>query len=285
MKTEVLKNPTMAQEPDAAAVVRDSKSNFLLSFLALPPERREGISNFYALSRVIDDAVDEHGTEEAERLLTFWRGEIALCYSGSPNHPVAVAMQTTIRNFHIPQRYLDLLVEGCEMDLEKKRYQNFPELYEYCYRVAGVIGLVCMNIFGLNGREAEEAAVDLGLALQLTNILRDVKPDAELGRVYLPQDEIRRFGLSEADLLAGKMRPKLQPLLQFQADRAQDYFDRAFEAMKSLPRQSLLAAWIMGKTYHRILRKIRSRKYNVFSKQVKLTKLGKAWIALREKYF
>ena len=285
METEALKTPNLAPEPGASEVVRGSKSNFLLSFLALPPERREGISNFYALSRVIDDAVDEHGGEEAERLLKFWRGEIALCYSGTPTHPVAQAMQTTIRNFHIPQRYLDLLVDGCAMDLHQQRYPNFPELYEYCYRVAGVIGLVCMNIFGLNGREAEEAAVDLGLALQLTNILRDIKADAELGRVYLPQDEIQRFGLSEADLLTGKMQPKLLPLLQFQADRAQDYFDRAFEAMKILPRKSLLAAWIMGKTYHRILRKIRSRNYDVFSKPVQLSKVGKAWIALREKYF
>ncbi|MCC7343314.1 MAG: presqualene diphosphate synthase HpnD [Deltaproteobacteria bacterium] len=285
MKTQALGAAPLAPATDARAVVKSSKSNFVLSFLALPPEQREGISHFYALSRVVDDAVDEHGAEEAERLLNFWREEIAACYSGTPTHPVTRAMQDTIRRFEIPRRYLDLLVEGCEMDLRKKRYENFQELYEYCYRVAGVIGLVCMKIFGLGGKEAESSAVDLGLALQLTNILRDIKVDAGLGRLYVPQEEIRRFGLQEQDLLAGKMRPKLLPLLQFQAERAQGYFDRAFAAMKSQPHKPLIAAWIMGKTYRRILKKIRASGYDVFTRPIKLSKWQKSWIALRERFF
>lgn len=284
MKTQALDAPTAAPAADAQTVVKSSKSNFILSFLALPPEQREGISHFYALSRVVDDAVDEHGPEEAERLLGFWREEIAACYSGAPTHPVARAMQQTIRCFEIPQRYLDLLVEGCEMDLRKKRYENFQELYEYCYRVAGVIGLVCMKIFGLGGKEAEASAVDLGLALQLTNILRDIQVDAKLGRVYLPQEEIRRFGLRESDLLEGRMQPKLLPLLQFQAERAQGYFDRAFAAMKQFPRKPLIAAWIMGKTYHRILQKIRAKGYDVFTRPITLSKWQKSWIAVRERF-
>lgn len=284
MKTQALGAAPLAPA-DAQAVVKSSKSNFVLSFLALPPEQREGISHFYALSRVVDDAVDEHGPEEAERLLNFWREEIAACYSGTPTHPVTRAMQGTVRRFEIPQRYLELLVEGCEMDLRKKRYENFQELYEYCYRVAGVIGLVCMKIFGLGGKEAEESAVDLGLALQLTNILRDIKVDAGLGRVYIPQEEIRRFGLQEQDLLAGKMQPKLLPLLQFQAERAQGYFDRAFAAMKQFPHKPLIAAWIMGKTYRQILKKIRAKGFDVFTRPIKLSKWQKSWIALRERFF
>ncbi len=284
MKSEAALADASAPESEAAAVVRGSKSNFVLSFLALPPEQREGISHFYALSRVVDDAVDEHGPEEAARLLKFWREEIARCYEGNPGHPVARAMQGTIRRFAIPRNYLDLLVEGCELDLVQQRYENFQELYEYCYRVAGVIGLVCMKIFGLGGKEAETSAVDLGLALQLTNILRDIKVDAEKGRIYLPQEEIRRFGLTDQDLTAGKMQPKLLPLLQFQAERAQGYFDRAFAAMKHLPHQPLIAAWIMGKTYLKILQKIRSRGYDVFTKPIKLSKLAKSWIALRERF-
>lgn len=284
MKSQALQPQTLATSEDAQAVVKGSKSNFVLSFLALPPEQREGISNFYALSRVVDDAVDEHGPDEAAQLIKFWRQEIDLCYSGQPSHPVARAMQGTIRRFDIPHRYLELLIEGCEMDLSKKRYENFQELYEYCYRVAGVIGLVCMKIFGLGGKEAETSAVDLGLALQLTNILRDIKVDAEKGRLYLPQEEIKKFGLSEQDLLAGTMHSKLLPLLQFQAERAQGYFDRAFAAMKNLPRKPLIAAWIMGKTYHKILQKIRARDYDVFSEPIKLSKWGKSWIALRERF-
>ncbi|MCE9623894.1 MAG: presqualene diphosphate synthase HpnD [Deltaproteobacteria bacterium] len=283
MKAQPLSGAELAPALGTEEIVRGSKSNFVLSFLALPADQREGISDFYALSRVVDDAVDEHGPEEAEGLLRFWREEIALCYSGQPTHPVTRAMQRTIRRFDIPHRYLELLVEGCEMDLKKKRYANFQELEGYCYRVAGVIGLVCMKIFGLGGEEAERSAVDLGLALQLTNILRDVKCDAEIGRLYLPREEIVRFGLEEGDLLAGKMQPKLVPLLQFQAERAQDYFDRAFATMKRLPHKPLIAAWIMGKTYHRILKKIRSRGYDVFSKKIQLSKPLKAWIALRER--
>lgn len=283
MKSRALPSQAIAPSEEAQAVVRSSKSNFVLSFLALPPEQREGISNFYAFSRVVDDAVDEHGPEEAARLLKFWREEVTLCYSGTPSHPVALAMQGTVRRFDIPQRYLDLLIEGCEMDLGKKRYENFQELYEYCYRVAGVIGLVCMKIFGLGGKEAEISAVDLGLALQLTNILRDVKVDAELGRIYLPQDEIRQFELSEQDLLAGKMQAKLRPLLQLQAERAQQYFDRAFAAMERLPHKPLIAAWIMGKTYHKILKKIQNSDYDVFSSPIKLSKWAKSWIALKER--
>lgn len=268
----------------ADEVVKNSKSNFVLSFLSLPPERRRGISHFYAFSRVVDDAVDENGPEEAEKLLAFWKKEVDLCYHGEPTHPVTQAMRETIRIFEIPQRYLELLIEGCEMDLHKNRYANFAELYEYCYRVAGVIGLVCMKIFGLSGGGAEAGAVDLGMALQLTNILRDVSVDAQKGRIYLPEDEIKRYGVASEALLGGKMRAEFIPLFRFQADRAEDYYRKAFAEMKKLPRKPLLAAWIMGKTYHRILNKIRSRDFDVFYKPVKLSKVSKLWIALRERF-
>jgi len=268
----------------AEEVVKQSRSNFVLSFLSLPPERRRGISHFYAFSRVVDDAVDEHGPEEAERLLALWRKEVQLCYHGEPTHPVSQAMRETVRIFDIPQHYLELLIEGCEMDLHKSRYANFEELHHYCYRVAGVIGLVCMKIFGLGGPAAEAGAVDLGMALQLTNILRDVAVDAEKQRVYLPEDELRRYGVAPEDLLAGKMRAEFIPLFRFQAERADEYYRKAFHEMEKLPRKPLLAAWIMGKTYHRILKKIRARDFDVFYQPVKLSKPLKLWIALRERF-
>jgi len=210
------------------------------------------------------------------------RREIEACYEATPSHPVSRAMQETIREFHIPRRYLELLIEGCEMDLTKTRYANFEELYQYCYRVAGVIGLTSMKIFGLDGEKERQAAEELGIALQLTNILRDIAVDAGKGRIYLPQDELQRFGLDEVELLIDPGSKPREALLKFQAERAQDYFDRAFAKMKDLPHRPLLAAWIMGRVYHRILKKMRSRGFAKLSPTLKLSKPRKLGIALAE---
>lgn len=267
--------------PSATDVTAKSKSNFVLSFLLLPKERREGMINFYALSRLIDDAVDEHNPEEARSLLSFWRNEIELCYTSYPTHPVAISMLDTISRFEIPKKYLDLLIEGCEMDLEKKRYANFEELYQYCYRVAGVIGLTCMRIFGLQDPISSKAALNLGLALQLTNILRDIPADVNLGRVYLPQDELKEFNLSENDLKQPNLE-KLAPFMQLQAKRAEEYFNLAFSQMLQLPRRPLRAAWIMGRIYFAILQKIKKKNYDVFSGKISISKFKKIGILLRE---
>jgi len=262
-------------------VTAKSGSNFALSFLFLPKDQKEGITHFYALSRLIDDAVDDHPPEVGARILQYWREQVALCYDGKPQHPVALEMKETIGRFAIPKRHLELLIEGCEMDLKKNRYETFDNLYQYCYRVAGIIGLISMRIFGLSGEKAEQAAEELGLALQLTNILRDIKVDAALGRVYLPQEDLRLYKISEADLLSGNLNPKIQKLLKLTADRAQYYFDLAFTKMKTLPRRPLIAAWIMGRVYQEILQKIRKRNYDVFSSLVKVSKGRKIAIALR----
>jgi phytoene synthase len=260
-----------------------SKSNFVPSFFFLPKNRREGITHFYALSRVIDDAVDEAATpQEAESRIAFWKREVALCYEGTPTHPVALAMQGTIRAFDIPRHYLELLIEGCEMDLSKNRYENFAELKSYCYRVAGVIGLTCMKIFGLDGEAAAQAAEDLGMALQLTNILRDVAADGQKDRIYIPQDELRRFQVAELQLREGDFRSNLRPLFSHQADRAQDYFDAAFAEMQRLPRRPLVAAWIMGKIYQKLLEKVRRKGFDVYSKKLSLSPWTKTRIAISE---
>ncbi len=265
------------------AITAASRSNFALSFLFLPKNRRRGITHFYAVSRRIDDAVDEAPSpEEAERQLAFWRKEVALCYEAEPTHRVTRAMQETIREFSIPKNYLDWLIEGCEMDLKKKRYENFEELYQYCFRVAGVIGLTSMKIFGLDGETERQAAEELGLALQLTNILRDIRVDYEKGRVYLPQEELKRFQLTEAQLVSAEISPTLKSFLNFQAERAQGYYDRAFAKMKQLPRRPLIAAWIMGRVYQRILNKIRERNFDVYSEKITVSKVTKLRIALSE---
>lgn len=268
---------------NSAEITAKSRSNFALAFFFLPKERREGITHFYALSRLIDDAVDDAPDLQSGReRLRFWREEIGRCYGGFPQHPVSRDMQKTIRRFQIPREYLDLLIEGCEWDLVKNRYQDYEELKAYCYRVASTIGLVCMKIFGLDGKLAEQAAEELGMALQLTNILRDVQEDARRGRIYLSQEDLQRYRLTDEDILQGKISPKLKLLFKNQADRAQYYFDLAFTKMKKLPRRPLVAAWIMGKIYHRILVEIRRRDYNVFSVKVSLPKYQKVFIGLAE---
>jgi len=275
-------SPTVAKALTPEKVTAKSKSNFSLSFWFLPKVQRQGITNFYALSRVIDDAVDEFGPEEGEGLLNFWKREIDLCYDGEPTHPLTQAMQDTIRRFNIPQGYLHLLIEGCEMDLKKNRYATWEELQAYCYRVAGVIGLICMKIFGLDGQEAEQAAEDLGLALQLTNILRDIQSDAQRNRIYIPQEDLNRYKLQEEQLVQGIKGPRLFNLLKLMADRAETQFNRAFTRMKKLPHRPLVAAWIMGRVYERLLQKIKAKKYDVYSGKIRVSKLNKLRIVLRE---
>ncbi|MCP5467642.1 MAG: squalene/phytoene synthase family protein [Deltaproteobacteria bacterium] len=274
---------TLPTEMNSQEITAKSKSNFILSFLLLPKARRQGMVNFYALSRVIDDAVDDYEISEAKVYLNFWKKEIEACYSGQPTHPITQAMQETIQTFKIPKNYLDLLIEGCEQDLYKKKYNSLTELREYCFRVASVIGLISMKIFGVHGKISEEAAEEMGLALQYTNILRDIAEDAKIGRIYLPQEDIKRYRLSEEQVTQGKpFDKKLKILLKLQADRAETHFEKAFTLMRKLPRRPLVAAWIMGKVYYKILKKIRAKHYNIYSKKIKISKLSKLWILLSE---
>jgi len=280
MSTTAL-DPLAPPEGTPESITAKSKSNFALSFLFLPRNQRQGITNFYAFSRVVDDAVDDFGPEEGARLIQFWKDEVDLCYQGAPTHSVTQAMQKTIQEFQIPRRYLDLLIEGCEWDLTKNRYETYEELYQYCYRVAGCIGLVCMKIFGLEGEEAEKTAEELGVALQLTNILRDIAEDAKRDRIYLPLEDIQRYRLSEAEVTEGKKGPKLHLLLKLMGERAETNYNRAFTKMKDLPRRPLIAAWIMGEVYFRILQKIKKKNYDVYSKKISLPKATKILLALK----
>jgi phytoene synthase len=259
-----------------------SKSNFSLSFLFLPKAQQEGITSFYAFSRVVDDAVDDHGPEQGAELIEFWKTEVRLAYEGTPTHPVTLELQKTIQRFQIPRRYLDLLVEGCTWDLNKTRYQSYDELYQYCYRVAGCIGLTCMKIFGQSGEAAEQAAEELGVALQLTNILRDVGEDAKRGRLYLPLEDLNLYRLSEADVLSGTMGPKYFLLMKLMSERAEVLYNRAFTKMEQMPRRPLIAAWIMGRVYFALLQKIKSSQFNVFEKKIRIPKIQKSMIALGE---
>lgn len=272
-------------------VTKRSGSNFYYSFLFLPRERREAMYTVYAFCKEVDNAVDEPppgSNPQAE--LARWRKELAAAYQGTPTLPVTISLADHARRFQIPQRLCDELITGVEMDLTISRYRTFDDLYQYCYRVASVVGLICLRIFGTQSPRAEEYAVNLGLAFQLTNILRDLGADAANGRIYLPLEDLARFGYSEADLLARRDTPAFQALMRFECGRAHEFYAKAREALEALPdadRRALTVAEIMRGVYSRILQRIEAADYHVFGPRIRLSsphRLGVAaatWIRSR----
>jgi phytoene synthase len=262
-------------------LTRKSRSNFYYSFLFLSKEKREAMYAVYAFCRSVDDVAD--GTapvRDRQELLDGWRRELDRCYDGNPQHPITVKLARSIQKFPIPKEYFEELITGVEMDLIHSRYPTFHELYEYCYRVAGVVGLMCIEIFGYRNPKAKDYAVNLGVALQLTNIMRDLKVDAERGRIYLPQDELARFGYHEDELLRGTYTPAFFELIRFVGSRARQYFDNARQLLAVEDRRSLFAAEIMGTIYYRLLETIEASGYRVFDRTITLPTSHKLWIAL-----
>ena len=261
-------------------VTKGSGSNFYYAFLSLPKPKREAIYAVYAFCRLSDDLVDEVETGgDPVAALTRWRKELDACFQGSTGHPVIAAVAEAARRFNIPKAYFEELLNGMEMDLTQTRYATFEELYSYCYRVASVVGLICIEIFGYTNPRTKAYAEQLGIAFQLTNILRDLAVDARRGRIYLPQDELKRFGYSEDDLLAGRYNDAFIELMRFQCERAQGYFRAASAALPAEDRQSLLAAEIMRAIYYRLLLKIEQQRYSVFQGNIALPKSQKLLLA------
>ena len=264
-----------------SALTRRSRSNFYYSFLLLPRPQRAAIVTVYAFCRTVDDVADvEVDPGVQRRQLRMWRDEVARCFNGQPVDPVALRLAEVVRDYRIPRAHLEEILNGVEMDLTTHRYETFEDLRPYCYRVASVVGLICLRIFGCGDGEAEDYAVNLGLALQLTNIMRDVRADGERGRIYLPRAEMARFGYSEEALLASRYTPAFVSLMAFQAARAQEYFDRARALCPPAARRRLLAAEVMGEPYRRLLRDIEARDYNVFDGPIRVPASRKAWIAI-----
>jgi phytoene synthase len=268
------------------AMSRDT--NFYYSFLVLPPRKRRAIVAVWDFCRAVDDAVDETPAEggwtsearaRASSDLAGWRSELAAVYGGSPRTRQGIALQPYAREFDLPRARFDELIDGVEMDLLHTRYETFASLLEYCRRVASGVGLICLEIFGYRNKASRAYAESLGLALQLTNIIRDVAADARNGRVYLPAEDMERFGVVEADLRAG-LTPPVAELLRFECDRARGYYRRAAEQLPSEDARSLLAAEIMGKIYFAILQRIEQRGYDVFSERVRVPRPRRALIAL-----
>ena len=253
----------------------------------LPARKREAIVAVWDFCRAVDDAVDEAPAERSTSEVQHWRDEVARCFDGAaPATPQGRALQPLIGAFDLPRSAFEALVEGVEMDLHGRRYRTFEELYEYCIRVASAVGLMCVRIFGCQDPGSRQYAIDLGVALQLTNILRDVPGDLALGRVYLPTADLERFGVTEADLRdesshagAGVRSPKVKALLAFEAQRARDYYARAEAALPRADVRRLVAARIMGNIYRGILDRIEAAGYDVFSAVIRVPRPRRALIA------
>jgi phytoene synthase len=261
-----------------------SGSSFYYSFLFLPPDTRRAITAFYALCRELDDVVDEcHEHQVAEAKLDWWRAEIGRFAGGAPEHPATRALFDTPQGCAIPPALLLEIVDGMAMDLDHLRYPDFKSLNLYCYRVAGVVGEVAAAIFGgprsEDDREIRRYAHELGLAFQLTNIIRDVGEDARRGRVYLPQDELARFGVREADLLNGCDTPEFQALMQFQFERAVAHYESALAALPASARRAQRPGLVMASIYRTLLDEIRRAGFPVLRARVALTPLRKLWLA------
>jgi phytoene synthase len=269
-------------------LTRQSGTNFYYAFLFLPRPRREALYAVYAFCRTVDDVADvgpQRGFDP-ERLrdeLRAWRREVAHCYGsdGSPEHPIARQLAAAVRAFPIPREALEAIVDGVEMDLDGVRYERAEDLYVYCYRVASAVGLAAIEIFGYSDPRARDYAVNLGIALQLTNILRDVGTDAQTGRVYLPQADLHAFGVSEDDLRRGRYTPAFVQLMERQAGRAHHFYRRARSTRPRSDARTLVAAEVMGSIYFALLQAIEARQFRVFGPRITVPARRKLGIALR----
>lgn len=260
---------------NAARITRESKSNLALAFVSLGPERRRDITIFYAFCRVIDDIADsnELGLPEKAAALGFWRKSL---HASTPDEPaLARDVRALMAKYALTSAMLEEIIAGVEMDLSVSQYATFEELRVYCYRVASAVGLVSIEIFGYRNARCREYAIELGLALQLTNIIRDVGKDLRNGRIYLPQEDLARFACSAADLRAQSYDERFVRLMDFQAQRARKFFARASALLPREDRRSMAAAEIMSSIYRALLRRMELDKFRVFEKEYKLNKLEK----------
>ncbi len=268
-------------ESSAKFITQSSGSSFTYSFFFLPKKKRIALTVVYAFCRLADNISDDTtSSTEAREKLDFWYKEIDLCYSGHPRHPVTRQLQEVIREFKIPKDYFFELLRGVEMDFSQYRYKTFGDLYQYCYRVASIVGLICVEIFGYQNPKVKEHAIQQGLAFQLTNILRDVKEDYRLGRIYIPQEDLEKFQYTEKDLEERIVNSNFKALMQFEADRAKDYYRKAQDLIPPQDRPALIASEIMGTIYFRLLKKIEEADYNVFEKKIRLSSFQKLVMAL-----
>ncbi|HEX8956643.1 MAG TPA: presqualene diphosphate synthase HpnD [Burkholderiaceae bacterium] len=257
-----------------------SGSSFYYSFLFLPPERRRAITALYALCREVDDTVDECTDAQVARTkLVWWRREIAAMQEDKPTHPVTQALQPHLQTYSIDSKHLLAIVDGMEMDLDQTRYLDYAGLKNYCWHVASVVGILSASIFGSTRPETLQYAEKLGLAFQLTNIIRDVGEDARMGRIYLPVNELQQFNVTAADILNARHSDNFVKLMQFQAQRAQQAYDEALALLPKEDRRAQRPGLIMAAIYRAVLDEIERDGFHVLNQRISLTPIRKLWLA------
>ena len=262
--------------------VAASGSSFYYSFLFLPEDKRRAITALYAFCREVDDVVDDcSDVATAHATLAWWRQELAAAFHGTPHHPVARALAEIAPRFNLDETRLGDIIDGMQMDLDYNRYPSFEALRQYCHRVAGVVGLLSAEIFGYQDRRTLEYAADLGLAFQLTNIIRDVGEDARRNRIYLPLDEIERHGVGAADIVESRGTDNFRRLMEFQIERALGCYREAFAKLPAADRRAQRAGIIMAAIYRTLLDEIRRDGCRVLTQRISLTPVRKLWIAWR----
>ena len=270
---------------ESQTITRKSASNLALAFVLLPKAKRDGMSALYAFCREVDDVADEESIPVLQRReqLAAWRADVRrACGTETPQFAVNRELQPVIHQYRLPFDHFDALLHGVEMDLDIKRYENYEQLELYCYRVASVVGLLSIEVFGYSDPACREYAVCLGKALQLTNILRDVRTDAQRGRIYLPLSELARFKVLPEEILRLEYSPHVFELAHSVAQRARHFYRLARETLPAADRRSMVAAELMGSVYWRLLRKLERQRFNVFGPKVtRLNKGQKALLILR----
>jgi len=258
-----------------------SGSSFYYSFMFLPKPRREAITALYAFCREVDDIADEcHEPDIARAKLAWWHSEVSNLYAGDPQHPVSKALAPALQAYNLNEEHFQEIIDGMQMDLEQNRYIDFKQLQLYCYRVASVVGLLSASIFGYSDRKTLKYAHDLGLAFQLTNIVRDVGEDARRDRIYLPLEELEQFGVTENDILQGRESEQVRKLLEFQIERAESYYERAFAELPASDRKAQRTGLVMAAIYRTLLHEIKSGGgEKVLNARIALTPLRKLWLA------
>lgn len=281
---DVLESLARQMTPDQYCHSKASRSgsSFTVSFLFLPKLERRAITALYAFCREVDDVVDEvHEPAVARVKLDWWRNEVARLYAGDPQHPVTQALQPLLAHFDLAQEYLLEIIDGMAMDLDNTRYPDFKSLNLYCYRVASVVGLLSAEIFGYENRKTLHYARELGLAFQLTNILRDVREDAQRGRIYIPLDELQRFGVQPADLNRPVTSAAVKELFAFQAQRAREHYQRAFTLLPPEDRRRQRTGLVMAAIYATLLDEIEADGFRVLEHRISLPPSRKMWLALK----
>jgi phytoene synthase len=288
--TSTLERPPAQSAEDAtlraydacAAITREASTNFYYAFLTLPVEKRRAIYATYAFCRLCDDIVDEPDRAgDAAEELAETRARLAAAYNGDESGDIWVALADAQKRFGIDEGHFASVIEGCEMDLTKSRYETFEELGAYCRRVASAVGLVCIEVCGYEDKKAVQHAIDLGIAMQLTNVIRDVAEDAAAGRIYLPQEDLRQFGYTEKELLLGRVSQEFRDLIKFEVERARRYFENGRKLFPLLDRRSRACPQAMAEVYITLLDRIEDANYDVLTERVSLGKWSKVTLAAK----